>query len=277
MLGDLAKSLRDDDDRLPLRLVLAEALALARGPWRLLRSRLSRRRIPPLVLPDADPDARPRLAVLGADAPALSVAVASYNRREQLREVLVALGEQSYPSERYEVVLVVDGSTDGSAEMARSLELPYRLRVVEQENRGLAATRNRGAHEAAHPVVVFLDDDIVPEPAFLAEHARAHQSSPDDHVALGAYPAVVTDPSLWGFCVRAWWSDHFRRKAHPQHQWTFADFCDGNASLPRQLLLAAGGYDEEFRGGCRQDWELAIRLLERGVRFEYQPSARGRH
>jgi GT2 family glycosyltransferase len=217
--------------------------------------------------------------VVEADDPRLSVTIASYNRRERLGDVLRALGRQSYPAERFEVVLVLDGSTDGSAEMARALELPYSLRVLEQENRGLAASRNRGGREAENPVVVWLDDDVVPLPGFLSEHAGAHRRAREDHIALGSYPPAPQhgETNLFSLQARQFWTDHFRRLEEPGHHWTFVDFADGNLSFSRSLLLETGGWDESFPGGRRQDWEFAIRLMEQGLKLAYYPDAKGLH
>jgi GT2 family glycosyltransferase len=274
VMGDLAGIVRRDERRVPADLVLAEAAGMLAGPWRLWRSARSRPR--PLRLP-ASPTAAPRhgITVTEAADPPLSVAIASHNRRESLAAVLEALGRQTYPPDRFEVVAVLDGSSDGSAERARGLELPYSLRVLEQENRGLAATRNRGAAEAANPVVLFMDDDIVAEPPYLAEHAAAHRRAQDRHVALGYCPPAVTAGDYWSLAVRAWWEDFFRYKAEPAHQWTFYDFSDGTASLPRDLLLEVGGFDEDLADS--QDEELGLRLLERGVRFGYYPAAKAWH
>ena len=230
----------------------------------------------PAALPPAPRETSARV-VESADPP-LSVTIASYNRRERLAEVLEALGDQSYPSDRYDVVLVLDGSTDGSAEMARGLDIPYRMRVLEQDNRGLAVSRNRGGREATAEIVVWLDDDVVPEKGFLAEHAAAHRRAGEDHVALGAYPPDLgSDMDLIALAMRRWWIDHFRRKEEPDHQWTFVDFADGNFSTRASLVFEAGGWDESFPYGRRQDWEFGIRLLQRGTRFAYYPQARGLH
>ena len=277
--ADLARILKRREPRLPLRAFAAEAFGTLLGPFALARSLASRRAIPPIAAPRARrPPLReaPRLEV-GREHPRLSVTIASYDRRAKLARALGALARQSLPPERFEVVVVLDGSRDGSAERVRALELPYAVRVLEQENRGLAASRNRGARETRHPVVVFLDDDIVAEPGLLAEHARAHGEAPAPHLVLGAYPPVIRARDPWSLFLRAWWADHFRRKGEPGHVWNFADFCDGNCSMPRALFLETGGWDEEFRGGRRQDWEYAIRLLGRGVRFAFQPRAAGAH
>ena len=280
LCADLVRLGRGDDRAIPLNLILAEAAGIPLGPWMLWRSRRSRRGVPPLK--PSSSLSHPRAESTGGavrvrrpEAPPLSVAIPSRNRRERLRQVLTALAAQEYPAERWEAVVVLDGSTDGSDEMVRALDVPFRIKLLEQDNRGVAAARNRGAHEASHPIVVFLDDDIVPERAFLHEHAAAHARR-EPHVALGYYPPLIAQPGLWPYAVRAWWEDHFRRKADPDHRWTYIDFSDGNSSLPRALLFDSGGYDEDFRGR-RQDWELGIRMLRRGVEFAYYPDAKGLH
>ncbi len=276
--SDLARIVKRREPRLPLSVFAGEVLGTFLGPFALARSLASRRRVPPIVLP------RPRTPGRGSpdmelvrEHPPLSVAIASYDRREKLARALGALARQSLPARSFEVIVVLDGSTDGSAERVRSLELPYRVTVLEQENRGLAASRNRGARNASHPVVVFLDDDVVADPGLLAEHARAHAEAPAPHLVLGAYPPVIRDREPWSLFLRAWWEDHFRRKGEAEHVWSFVDFCDGNCSMPRTLFHETSGWDEDFRGGRRQDWEYAIRLFSRGVRFAFHPKASGAH
>jgi GT2 family glycosyltransferase len=187
-----------------------------------------------------------------------------------------ALAAQSYPAERCELVVVLDGSTDASAGMLRSLDTPFGIEVVEQPGSGVGPARNRGVQAARHPVVVFLDDDIVPEPQFLAEHAAAHSASRRGCLVLGRCPAALERSDLWSFAIRGWWLDHFRRKEDPAHQWTYFDTTDGIASIGRDTFLDSGGFDEAFRER-RQDWEWGIRLLARGVPFVYNPRAAGLH
>ena len=248
-------------------------IAWCRSPRsRRVRARLARD-APAMFEPAAT---APAQVVQDGDPP-LSVAIASYNRRERLAQVLQALAAQSYPPERYEVVVVLDGSTDGSAEHARTLDLPYRLRLLEQDNRGLAASRNRGGREAGAPVVVFLDDDIEPEPGFLAAHAAAHRGGPG--VALGTCPPATLGTDLISMRMRHWWADYYRRRSEPDHHWTYVDFGDGNVSFAREVLESSGGWDEQFARETvrRQDWELGIRLLQSGVRFVDCAGARGAH
>ena len=265
---------RGNPDWLPFGMAFAELSGALSAPWALVRSKLSRRRIPPITFGPATPPAQVR--VVDAAAPPLSVVVPSRNRRAALGELLIALARQSYPADRFETVVVLDGSEDDSAEMIRRFDAPYALTVLEHDNAGAARSRNRGAEAAAFAHLVFVDDDIVPEPEFLAVHAHAHRRAPDDHIALGRCPPVVEGSSWWGQALRNWWEDHYRVKAQPGHRWTFADCDGGNVSLPRSLFLAAGGFDEDFQGQ-REDWELGVRLLALGARFGYHPDAVGRH
>src|SRR5579875_883910 len=89
-----------------------------------------------------------------------SVVLPTHGRRASLLRVLRALGRQSLPDGTFEVVVVCDGDIDGSAAACRALapELPYTLCVIEQENGGPAAARNRGVAEAHAPLIVFVDD-----------------------------------------------------------------------------------------------------------------------
>lgn len=217
----------------------------------------------------------PRPAVSVSEPPELSVALASYNRRERLAQALDALTRQTLPPERFEVIVVLDGSTDGSAELVRNTHYPYQLKLIEQENSGLSATRNRGAAEASRDVVVFGDDDILLDPGCLTAYADEHRGRGRNDVVLGAaWPDVGTD--TWSKSVGTWWDRHYRRKAEPGHQWTFVDVADGMASVPRRLFLETGGFDETLRER-RQDWEWGIRLFQRGVRFSQSLDATGRH
>ena len=248
----------------PARIVWQRGADEARGPGRWWqRARAAAR---PASVPGLDPvgrDRRPDVTVAGAEHPHLTVAIASYNRRRELAGALEAISAQSYPAERFEAVVVLDGSTDGSAELVRSLPAPYPLRLVEQDNRGLGASRNRGAREASGPIVVFLDDDAFPEPDFLARHAAAHRDAHDERFVLGYTPPVVRDAGLWSIAIRNWWEDFFRRRREPEHRWTFMDVADGNSSISRSLFLDCEGFDEGLER--RHDWEFGARILKRGV------------
>ena len=251
-----------------------EMLGTLLGPWKLRKSRLSRRAIPELVLPAAG-ELRASLApVVEREWPSISVVIPTHERCDRLREVLAGLAAQTFPHDKLEAVVVADGCMDGSADLARTTDVPFAVSVVETDHAGVAVARNLGVEKATAPVVLFLDDDTVPEPGCLAPHAVAHAGTVD-HVVLGYCPPVVQDDWL-GMFLRQWWEDHYRRKRQAGHRFTFFDFVTGNASIPKSLLVDAGGFDPAF-ASRHEDWELGIRLLGRGVTMEFRPDSVAPH
>jgi glycosyltransferase involved in cell wall biosynthesis len=108
-------------------------------------------------------------------APAtVSVIIPTYNRKGLLRETLDSLTHQTYPSDHFEVIIVDDGSTDGTAEVAAEV-FPFVLRYFWQSNQGDAAARNIGARQSQADFLVFLDDDILVEPGYLTHLIDAHE------------------------------------------------------------------------------------------------------
>ena len=90
----------------------------------------------------------------------ISVVLCSYNRIASLEKVLESLVDQSLPPEQFEVVVVDDGSTDGTSERVKAMQVPYKLTLCTQKNAGLATARNTGIMAATGWVVLFIDDDI---------------------------------------------------------------------------------------------------------------------
>jgi GT2 family glycosyltransferase len=208
--------------------------------------------------------------------PVVSLVIPTHNRRESLRMVLEALAQQTTPADQYEALVICDGCTDDTAEMCRALRVKYRLRLFEQtSNQGPAAARNRGVQEAAAPLILFIDDDVVPEPTLIAEHMRLHEQ--DER-------AVVIGPLLAppNFRLNPWtrWEEAMLIKQYDgmmAGKWepTPRQFYTGNASVRREYILAAGGFDAHFRRA--EDIELAYRFLDQGLRFHFNPQAKGWH
>src|SRR5215471_12914256 len=107
----------------------------------------------------------------------LSVVIPTYNRRELLSRTLQTVLHQHFPAEDYEVVVVVDGSTDGTIDMLRTFNPTCGFRVFNQPNRGQAAARNVGWKAALGELILFVDDDLMCDPTLLQEHTLAHDNS----------------------------------------------------------------------------------------------------
>jgi GT2 family glycosyltransferase len=206
----------------------------------------------------------------------LSVVVPTYNRVARLRHVIEALAQQTYPADAYEVVVVSDGSSDGTDRYLQTVRTPMRLRWFSQSNRGPAAARNAGVEQADGEFIVFIDDDVVAEPQLLAEHVRAHQEADGEVAVMG--PLLTPE----GFAMAPWvrWEQEMLSKQYSamlRGRWhpTARQFYTGNASVRRSHILAAGGFDESFRRA--EDVELAYRLAARGVGFVFTMKAAAKH
>jgi GT2 family glycosyltransferase len=206
----------------------------------------------------------------------VSIVVPTYNRLNRLKQVLVHLEKQHYPLDRFEVVVVSDGSSDGTDAYLRSLTTPLSLIAVTQPNRGVAAARNHGIQRATGDLVLFLDDDVVPAPQLIAEHVRLHAEQPDNLIVLG--PMLTPDDfvlSPWVRWEQAMLTKQYQAMLAGRFKPTARQFYTGNTSLARAHLIAAGGFDEHFRRA--EDVELAYRLAQRGLRFVFSPDAIGYH
>ena len=207
--------------------------------------------------------------------PALSIVVPTYNRLPRLKQVIAALEGQSFPMTDVEVIVVSDGTTDGTHEYLRDLTTRLNLCFVPQANAGPAAARNNGIRNAHGEIIIFVDDDVVPSPELVAEHMRLHAGH-TNRVILGP----MLNPPDFTFSPWVAWEQAMLMKQYHALQrgdWpaTARQFYTGNTSLPRQLLLTSGGFDERFRRA--EDIELAYRLEQHGVEFIFCMCAIGYH
>lgn len=205
----------------------------------------------------------------------LSIVIPTYNRLPRLKHVLAALERQTYPLDDAEVIVVSDGSTDGTHEYLSELRSPLSLRVVTQDNAGPAAARNTGIHTARGEYILFIDDDVVPTPQMVGEHMR-HHADRSNLVVLGP---MLNPPdfrlSPWVSWEQAMLEKQYRAMLEGKWQATARQFYTGNTSLRRQILLDAGGFDERFRRA--EDIELAYRLDKQQVEYVFTMDAIGYH
>ncbi|MDQ3703447.1 MAG: glycosyltransferase [Chloroflexota bacterium] len=208
-----------------------------------------------------------------SSTPLVSVVVPTFNRRASLGRLLEALERQTYPNDRFEVVVVDDGSSDGTVEWLRGYRARYPLRVMEQAHEGPSAARNRGVAAANGTLVLFLDDDVVPLPECIAEHVAVRSGMPEaEAVVIGP----MSPPRDWPRPVWVRWvEDTLQEQYRAMQAGEFAcsprQFYTANASLPRARFLEVGGFDAEFKRN--EDVELAYRLQQNGLAFIFHPRA----
>ena len=206
-------------------------------------------------------------------SPKLSVIISTYNRREALlSQCLPSIFGQDLAPEQYEVIIIVDGATDGTGEALRELHPACSLRIVEQANRGLSRSRNTGIEMAKGDLVIFVDDDIICHEECFRRHVEAH-SGKDAMVVHGAiYLAPGKQATILGNANEDWYRRYNSRLSeHGGAIWPEGVFLISNSSTPLSILLASGGLDVELP--AMDDFELGLRLWKMGIRFEYLADA----
>lgn len=190
-----------------------------------------------------------------------TIQLCTYNRAALLERVLDACCEQTIADDAYEIVLVNDGSTDDTPrviERAR-LRASCAFTVVNQANAGLSKARNAGIARAAGERIIFIDDDVLPLPNFVAEHLRAQERHRGAIVRGGAVEVDDPDdlpPPVWS--IRNYSGNYF---------WTT------NVSVPLGTIRDIGGFDESFSEYGWEDIDVGLRLRQAGVRAIFHPQA----
>jgi glycosyltransferase involved in cell wall biosynthesis len=204
----------------------------------------------------------------------VSVVIPTYNRRDQLLRCLEALAGQEGVTTSIEVVVVLDGCTDDTANALRSLATPFTLRVLAQPNRGPAAARNSGLRAASGDICVFLDDDVIAEPRLLATHATLHRIRAN---VVGLGHLLMRVPPNSGAMLRwyadGWRADYERFADGADPNWS--DCYSGNLSVRTDLLRAVGGFAPDM--SLLEDLELCYRLALAGAKFVYLAEAAATH
>ena len=202
-----------------------------------------------------------------------SIVIPTHQRRELVSRNVGALEGQT--ERDFEAIVVVDGSTDGTARSLRQLDLPFPLTVVEQANLGAGAARNAGAAAASGDVLVFLDDDMEADPRLLVEHERSRDEGAD--VVLGDLPLHPASPrNLLSWGVGQWAHERSERLSQPGAEIGLGDLLTGQISISRDEFERLGGFDSAFTreglfGG--EDVDFCYRVLQSGLRIVFNPAA----
>jgi GT2 family glycosyltransferase len=200
-----------------------------------------------------------------------SVVIPTFNRRDTLAETLRVLSAADYPARSWEIVVVDDGSTDGTGEALRSLatRTAVSVRHLAQANGGPARARNAGAAAAEGGTLIFLDDDISVAPDFVARHISALEQNPGCWiVGKIANPPEIRDTPFGRY--RDDLSEGFQ--AVPSGAPTDTDLITAaNLSMPRADFHRLGGFDRDFASASCEDMMLGLRARAAGIRILFDP------
>ncbi len=205
----------------------------------------------------------------------LSVVIPTFNRERLLPRTIPALMNQEGEGFTYEVVFVINGSTDASESILSEAVSRYegRLRFFRlPPTGGPSAPRNKGIREANGEVVIILDDDVIPDRGLVAAHARYHRSHAAEHEA--AVGELYVPEELRGDPMTIFHEfpyHEFRGKETLAYYY----FWTCNVSIKRSFMLKHGMFDEEFLG--YEDMICGHQLHRAGMVLRFCPEARGQH
>ncbi len=208
----------------------------------------------------------------------ISAVICTRNRKDPLLKALEQLRRQTLPEESYEILVVDNGSTDGTAQMIQSRFADARnLRMVFEPQAGLSRARNRGWRNARAGYVAYLDDDAEVEPAWLENILKAFENSGAQASCIGGPVEVVLESRpdwfsnelLSCYASLNWGSQSFYLS---ENQWLVG----ANMAFRKDALERIGGFLEDLRYYGDETYVFR-RIFQTGGKIFYEPSMKARH
>ncbi|AIE74689.1 MULTISPECIES: glycosyltransferase family 2 protein [unclassified Synechocystis] len=197
----------------------------------------------------------------------LSVIIPTYQRSQVLLDSIHALTELLTPESE---LLIVDQTPQHPVEVERQLQeldMQKKIRWLKLPEPSIPVAMNRGLQEAKGKIVLFLDDDIIPDRQLLTAHIQAQQIA-DLVAGQVLQPREKSEPLQPG--------EPFRFNSTSPEQ--IREFMGGNFSIKRNLAIALGGFDQNFVGAAyRYEAEFAHRYCQKYGLIAYEPQARIHH
>ncbi len=195
------------------------------------------------------------------EMPLISVIVCTYNGSATIRKCLEGIAKLVYPN--FEVIVVNDGSTDHTADIAKD----YYVKLVTTTNHGLSSARNTGMRNASGEIIAYIDDDAWPDPHWLQYIAYAYASS--DHACIGGPNISPQESGFISTCV----ANAPGGPVHVLDSDEIAEHVPGcNMTFRKDALMKIGGFDPVYR--CAgDDVDVCWRIQESGRTIGFHPSA----
>lgn len=209
--------------------------------------------------------------------PSVTVMIPTYQRRHSLWRVIEPLLADNGTSE---IIVVVDGADDGSFEFLLGVGArDARLKPFLTENRGQAAAQQYGASLASSDIILFLDDDVIPEQRLVSGHARRHQEA-DDLLVVGYMPVVAHDENSTAHWVVRRYASRYARKIETWKRYPetiLRTLWGGNLSLRAAHLQRVPINRGDYQLGYHLDLDFGLRCEKAGLRGAFDPSLLAHH
>lgn len=198
-----------------------------------------------------------------------SIIVPTYARPTQLAACLQALAALDYPRDRFEVLVVDDGSPTPSDSLVDSFRTEIDVTLLVQPNQGPAAARNTGAARARGDVIAFTDDDCAPQPDWLTTLVTRYVASPT--ALIGGQTRNALDENLYATASQllvSYLYDYYNAKPTPRRFFT-----SNNMALATAQFRDIGGFDVAYARAAAEDRDFCDRWQRRGYAMVYAPEA----
>jgi len=208
------------------------------------------------------------------DGPDYSIVVPTFRRHDSLARCLEAIQALRFPRDRFEVVVVDDGSPSPPSDLVDSLDGSLQARLVTTRHAGPATARNTGARLARGRYLVFTDDDCMPHEDWLSSIDR-WTSAKSGPVAIGGHTVNVLTDNVYAAASQGiidYLYEYFGGNSA-----TRRFFTSNNLVVPREEFLSLGGFNETFALAAAEDRDFCERWLEAGRRLQYADDVTVRH
>ena len=208
-----------------------------------------------------------------ANLPFFSIIVPTNARPMPLSACLEALANLTYPHDRFEVIVVDDGSATPPDPLVSSFQSRCNVRLLRQSHAGPGAARNTGAQHAKGQYLAFTDDDCAPRPEWLTALSAQFARCPDH--AIGGRTMNGCEDNLYSTASQVLVDYLYEYYIGQAKDGRF--FTSNNLAVSRAQFQAIGGFDPRFPRAAAEDRDFCDRWLSYGFHMTYEPDARVRH
>jgi glycosyltransferase involved in cell wall biosynthesis len=196
----------------------------------------------------------------------ISVVIPTYNRKEEIKECLENIYKQEYPRDKYEVIVVDDGSHDNTSDVLEQCRIQLsNFRYFIRSNEGPGKARNYGAKKAEGNILVFIDSDCIMTPGFLEIIEDIFDKYENIAACSGDAISIFKDKLFYPL------SDYYQKKkrrhyeAHLINELTpFFKLRTDCCALKKDIFKKLGGFNKDFSQSAAEDIELGYRMLQNG-------------
>jgi glycosyltransferase involved in cell wall biosynthesis len=199
----------------------------------------------------------------------LSVIIPTHNRGSSLKTTLLSLINQTYQKDRYEIIIVDDGGSDGTKNMIEELnkQMNSRIKYLWQKNQGPAAARNLGIKNAKADIISFTDDDCIVHPDWIERIIEAFSKDKDAMIIGGE--TLPQKGRIVAAVGQGLTKNAFFDYVNGKKETIFFPTC--NTAFRKEVFKKAGYFDISFPLAAGEDLEFSWRCFKKGLKLLYKP------